>query len=193
MRMRVLSDEIAFLAQPVRDAHLFVQLRHRWKADAIGYGLRASLEVAGEPLEQVPPTVEALAARTGEKPQSNAHEAARGLIIWATGGLALLSKRVTGQPTHVQLLALLGPKACKRDNCENLQLMFAKPEDETAPAALVLRFDFLVEDAEGVREQACAPDNELRVDLPPGATLAARLDALFAGGKLRVLRERLAP
>jgi hypothetical protein len=189
LKARVLNDEIAFLDERVRRDHLFVQLRHRYRPLAEDYHVHVAIEVDGQPLEHVPINIEALAKRTGEQPQSDAQESARGLIIWATGGIALLSKKVTAQPTHVQLLALLGRKPCKIANCENLQIMFERPPDETAPAELVLTFDFTVEDEDGVRQRACPPAADLRVALPAGATLEQRLQSLFQD-KLRVMRER---
>ena len=195
LKARVLTDEVSFLDEDLRDEHLFVQLRHRWNtlrtgSSVIDYRVHVSIEVDGQPLEQVPPTTEALAARTGETPHSDAVETARDLIIWATGGVAILSEEVTKQPSHVQLLALLGRKPCKRDNCENMQLMLTKPVEQSAPAALVLQFDFLIEDDESIVRRACPPHNVLRVELPPGDTLESRLSTLFQNGKVRVRHER---
>ena len=195
--MRVLSDhETAFVGAEVRRRYLFVQLSHTWTAPALAYSVTASVERNGQALQQVDPSIETLAAITGEKPHSDAQEAARDLIIWATGGVALFSKEVTKVPTHVQLLALLESQPCAAETeggCENLQLMLERPQDERGVYAVVLHFDFLVEDSEGIRERGCPSDGMLRLPLPAGDDLPSRVQALFVDGPTRVTEHRGGP
>ncbi len=185
--VRVMSDhETAFLSDDIRRNYIIVQLRQVHRAAAFEERIDYTLEIDGRRLEPVPPTIEDLAGVTGEPADTEAREAARSLIVWATGGLALFSDRVPVVPSHVQLYALLGTDTCRWKGaqkkgfvCEITQAMFRRPTDESADAAILLSHDFVVEQPDGLRERACPPDNLARIALPPGKTLSERIEAKF--------------
>jgi hypothetical protein len=179
------AHETAFLSDRVRRDYLLLRMRHRHADLTLDDHIQLDIEVDGVLLDKVPKQIDALAAATGEPPESTTQEAARDLIIWSTGGIALLSEDVTKSPSHVQLFALLGTVDCRRQRvagiCTVSGKMFRLPADQTAPATLVIRHDYLVEYPDGLRERACPPTNTVRIPLPPGETLAERIIAVYPG------------